>query len=134
MDTLGKPDPEELDFITNTNARKFVDSLPNKPKVSVKTFMKYENELALDLLDKMLIVDPRKRVTAEECLKHPYLESLADESDEPVFTDKIDFSFENDNKLTLDEIRSWILEEVNHYKSVNKEPALDIKASMDLCK
>lgn len=121
MDTLGKPTSEELDFISNTNARKFVDSLPNKPKVSVKTFMKYENELALDLVDKMLIIDPRKRITAEESLKHPYLESLADEADEPVFTDKIDFSFENDSKLSLDEIRSWILEEVNHYKTVNKE-------------
>jgi len=44
MDTLGKPDPEDLTFITNTNARKFVDSLPNKPKTSVKAFMKYENE------------------------------------------------------------------------------------------
>lgn len=30
MDTLGKPDADDLTFITNANARKFVDSLPNK--------------------------------------------------------------------------------------------------------
>jgi len=62
----------------------------------------------------MLIIDPRKRISAEECLKHPYLESLHEEEDEPVFEGKIDFTFENDTKLTLDEIRGYILEEVNY--------------------
>lgn len=28
---------------------------------------------ALDLLSKMLKFDPDERITAEECLKHPYL-------------------------------------------------------------
>lgn len=41
--------------------------------------------MALDLLDKMLIIDPRKRISAEECLKHPYLEALHEEADEPVY-------------------------------------------------
>lgn len=121
MDTLGKPDSEQLQFITNTNARKFVDSLPNKPAVSVKKFMKYENPLALDLLDKMLYIDPRKRYSAEECLNHPYFENLHEEADEPVFEGEIDFSFENDSKLKLDEIRGYILEEVNYYKKYNDE-------------
>ena len=62
----------------------------------------------------MLIIDPRKRISAEECLKHPYLESLHEEADEPIYTGKIDFSFENDAKLSLDEIRGYIIEEVNH--------------------
>jgi len=85
LDTLGKPEPEELNFISNANARKFVDTLPNKPKVSVKSFMNYENELALDLIDKMLVIDPSTRITADECLKHPYLDSLHDENEEPDF-------------------------------------------------
>ncbi len=38
---------------------------------------------AIDLLKKMLRFDPRKRLTVEECLQHPYLSDLHQESDEP---------------------------------------------------
>ena len=37
FDTLGKPsDPKEMEFITNTNAKKYVDTLPAKELVSCK--------------------------------------------------------------------------------------------------
>lgn len=133
FDTLGKPPEEDLAFITNANAKKYVDSLQiTKPTQSVKEFIKYENPLALDLIDKMLTVNPEKRITAAEALKHPYLESLHDESDEPVFDSDIDFKFEYDPKVTLDELRLNILEEVNYYKKVNSEPAIDTKKAMEL--
>jgi len=51
----------------------------------VKEFIKYENPLALDLLDKMLIINPEKRINALEALNHPYLEQFHDETDEPVY-------------------------------------------------
>lgn len=64
----------------------------------------------------MLIINPSKRITAEEALKHPYFESLHDENDEPVFDGELDFKFEHDTKVTLDELRENILEEINYYK------------------
>ena len=51
FDTLGKPDESELGFITNANAKKYVDTIPAKPLVSCKEFIKYPNPLALDLCD-----------------------------------------------------------------------------------
>lgn len=130
---MGKPPEEDLAFITNANAKKYVDSLQcSKATTSVKEFIKYENPLALDLIDKMLTVNPSKRISAAEALKHPYLESLHDESDEPVFESDIDFKFEHDPKVTLDELRNSIIEEVNHYKKVNNEHLIDIKKAMDL--
>jgi p38 MAP kinase len=41
----------------------------------------------------MLVFDPRKRITAEEALAHPYLAPYHDESDEPVAEEKFDWSF-----------------------------------------
>jgi len=43
-----------MKIIKNPNALKFVKSLPEKPRVHVKEFIKYENPIALDLLNKML--------------------------------------------------------------------------------
>ena len=36
------------------------------------------NPLAIDLLDKCLTFNPRKRITVEEALAHPYLEPYHD--------------------------------------------------------
>ena len=41
------------------------------------------NPKAIDLMEKMLQFDPRKRITVEEALKHPYLAALHDASAEP---------------------------------------------------
>jgi len=63
----------------------------------------------------MLDLDPNKRITVQEAIKHPYLESLHDPEDEPLFVGTIDFSFEHDQKLTLDEVKKLILKEISSY-------------------
>jgi mitogen-activated protein kinase 1/3 len=40
--------------------------------------------LAIDLLEKMLQFDPRKRIHVHAALKHPWLAQLHDESAEPA--------------------------------------------------
>ena len=56
--------------------------------------MKYTNPDFMDLLTKMLEVNPAKRITAKEALAHPYLKSLHDPADEPEFKGEADFKFE----------------------------------------
>lgn len=57
----------------------------------------------IDLLEKMLVLDPRKRITTAEALKHDYLATYHDESDEPVADTQFDWSF-NDADFPID---SW---------------------------
>lgn len=55
---------------------KKIKQIPNYPSSSIKDFLYSKkiiiDSLALDLLNKMFIYDPKKRITAEEALKHPY--------------------------------------------------------------
>ncbi len=64
---------------------------------------------ALDLIDRMLVFDPTKRITVEEALEHPYLASLHDVSDEPVCPTPFTFDFDADH-LTPDVVRDVILQ------------------------
>ena len=56
---------------------------------------------------KMLNLSPKKRITVEEALAHPYLEELHDEEDEPNCEFKFDFSFEK-NVRDLESVKSKI--------------------------
>jgi len=101
---------------------KFIKGLPPKPRVSVKSFFKYENEKAIDLLDKMLKYDPDERITAKDCLEHPYFEDVHDPDDVPVFEGSIDFTFENDKALTIEKVKFMIIDEINYFKKIYNEP------------
>jgi len=123
IDTMGKP--SEMAFVTNPNAKKYLDSLNSEPTTPLLTKVKYPNPDFLDLLSKMLEVNPAARITAKEALAHPYLKSLHDPMDEPEFKGEADFKFENDPNITLDEIKSAIIDEINLFKIKNKEPTFD---------
>jgi serine/threonine protein kinase len=78
-DKLGTPEDEDLEFITSDKARRFMKGQAHKPKVPFQGLYPKADPLAIDLLDQMLIFNPDKRITVEDALKHPYLESLHNE-------------------------------------------------------
>ena len=94
MEVCGTPDPETLSLITNEYAMKYVSEMPVKKKIPISSIIKYPNALALDLLEKMLELNPHRRITAELALQHPYLAEFHDPTDEPTFKGTLDFSFE----------------------------------------
>lgn len=48
------------------------------------------NPDAVDLLSKMLVLDPNRRISVEQALEHPYLTSLHDKALEPVAESHVD--------------------------------------------
>ena len=67
--------------------------------------------LAIDLLEKMLVFDPRKRITATESLTHEYVSPYHDPSDEPEAAEKFDWSF-NDADLPVDTWKVMMYSEI----------------------
>lgn len=67
--------------------------------------------LALDLLERMLVFDPRKRIDAAESLAHPYVAPYHDPTDEPVAAEKFDWSF-NDADLPVDTWKVMMYSEI----------------------
>ena len=105
--TLGTPLEDDLNFISNEGAKTFLRKLPFHPPRTVSMNIKnYSNPKALDLLDRCLIFNPNKRISALEALKHPYFETYFHEEDLIFDVPNIDFSFINeahdDKRILID--------------------------------
>uniref|UniRef100_A0A672SLU6 mitogen-activated protein kinase n=1 Tax=Sinocyclocheilus grahami TaxID=75366 RepID=A0A672SLU6_SINGR len=66
--------------------------------------------LAVDLLEKMLVLDTDKRITASQALAHPYFSQYHDPDDEPE-AEPYDQSFES-RELDIEEWKQLTYEEV----------------------
>jgi serine/threonine protein kinase len=93
-DVIGTPDEEDIDCIESEKARRYIRSLPFKPPIPPERIFPNANPEAIDLLQRMLVFHPGKRVTVEDALAHPYLASLHDPSDEPLAHAEFSFDFE----------------------------------------
>ena len=92
---LGSPTPEDLAYIGNESALKYIKSLPKRSKQSWQSLYQKANPVGLELLAKMLTFNPDKRFTVEECLNHPYFEGLHNPDEEPIAEKVFDWSFDN---------------------------------------
>ncbi|KAK7839271.1 mitogen-activated protein kinase like protein mmk2 [Quercus suber] len=107
---LGSPDDASLGFLRSDNARRYVRQLPQCRKQQLSARFPSMSPGALDLLEKMLVFDPTKRITVEEALCHPYLSSLHDTKDEPVSARPFSFDFEQPT-CTEEQIKELIWRE-----------------------
>uniref|UniRef100_A0A8C6PZ18 mitogen-activated protein kinase n=1 Tax=Nothobranchius furzeri TaxID=105023 RepID=A0A8C6PZ18_NOTFU len=97
-------------FLFHLLARNYVSSLPNMTKRNFADVFIGANPLAVDLLEKMLVLDTDRRITAAEALTHPYFAQYHDPDDEPE-AEPLDQSFESQD-LKIDEWRRLTYEEM----------------------
>ncbi len=102
--------PVEKQIKGCARGKEYMKNLPYKPKQSWQKLFPQASAKALDLLEKMLKFDPDERISVEDALAHPYLQSMHDIEDEPTCP-KFDFSFEDQlGNEDSDESRKMIKE------------------------
>ena len=113
IETLGTPSASDLSVIMNPQAAEYIRALPKRERVSFSRLYPSANPQAVDLLSKMLIFDPRKRISAAQALEHEYLVALHNVNDEPE-AKPFDFRFEKDD-VTEDQLRGLIWEQLRNF-------------------
>ena len=84
--------------------------LPKRTKLQFNSLFPKANPIALDLLAKLLVFNPKKRNTVEQCISHPYFEGLHNPEEEPISDVPFDWKFD-DVELTKENLQSMVYDE-----------------------
>ncbi|XP_043932471.1 mitogen-activated protein kinase 13-like [Protopterus annectens] len=118
MKITGTPGPEFTEKLTDKEARIYISSLPKWPKMDFSLLFPKANPLAIDLLEKMLVVDVEKRLSATEALEHPYFEPYREPEEETV-AEPYDDSLQNSN-LSVEEWKRHVFSEILSFVPVKR--------------
>uniref|UniRef100_A0AAR2K4I9 Stress-activated protein kinase JNK n=1 Tax=Pygocentrus nattereri TaxID=42514 RepID=A0AAR2K4I9_PYGNA len=131
IEQLGTPSPEFMKKLQPT-VRNYVE---NRPKYAGLTFPKLfpdclfpadseHNKLkasqARDLLSKMLIIDPAKRISVDEALQHPYINVWYDPSEVEAPPPQIYDKQLDEREHSIDEWKELIYKEVMNFEERTK--------------
>ncbi|KGO72717.1 hypothetical protein PITC_057030 [Penicillium italicum] len=111
---FGKPPKEIMETVYSDVTMEFVNSLPDKKPLSLGAILGDVDPEAIDLLEKMLDIDPQKRITAADALNDPYVSTYSDSNDEPECKKQIDWSW-LDSEMTTDEWKTKMYFEILNY-------------------
>ena len=116
----GTPKMEDLDFIKKKEAKEFFLKLVKRTKLTWSSLFPNANPIALDLLEKMLTFNPKKRYTVDQCISHPYFEGLHDPEQEPITTSSFDWTFDA-VELTKENLQSMIYDESLYFHDEDED-------------
>uniref|UniRef100_A0A672H7E6 mitogen-activated protein kinase n=1 Tax=Salarias fasciatus TaxID=181472 RepID=A0A672H7E6_SALFA len=125
MKLTGTPTQEFVSQLDSEDARSYIKSLPKVEKKDLHKVFATSNPQAVSVLERMLLLDPEKRVTAAEALALPYFSEFR-EPEEETEAQPYDHSLDN-TELTLDQWKRHTFTEILTFRPVlvdSKETSL----------
>jgi mitogen-activated protein kinase 1/3 len=89
LSRLGSTD--DLSFITDPEGKNYIAQYPQYLALDFGAIFPHSEPEALDLLKKLLIMNPHKRITAKEALLHPYFSDMQQQSLDEANVSQISF-------------------------------------------
>jgi serine/threonine protein kinase len=115
---LGKPDPKTILAFRSAQVREYLRRLPDRKPMNLEALFPGAEPLAIDLLRRMLYLDPSGRLTAAEAVAHPYFDDVDGgrvAGPAPPMWDPNDFCFER-APLDSESLRGLFRSEIGlHY-------------------
>ena len=110
---LGKPRQEEIDSIESPLAAHIIASINTaKKKLPLDSFFPGCSEDCLDLLARLLVFNPKKRITSDQALKHKYLKDFHNPKEEIDCPFVIQIPMNDNKKFSIKEYRESLYEAI----------------------
>jgi len=114
----GTPDESDLEDLESADVINFIRRLKSRERVDFRDMFSNASDEAIDLLEKLLVFNPRRRITVDEALRHPFFAEFYDEdfvNNSCVCDRQVDLEYEGnvDGKA---ELQREMLSEIRHFR------------------
>eukprot|EP01012_Entosiphon_sulcatum_P003546 TRINITY_DN1116_c0_g1_i1.p1 TRINITY_DN1116_c0_g1~~TRINITY_DN1116_c0_g1_i1.p1 ORF type:complete len:415 (-),score=72.50 TRINITY_DN1116_c0_g1_i1:426-1628(-) len=125
---IGTPVAEDLAAIGSEQARQFMLTLEPKAPIPFEDLFPKANPVVVDLLSRMLLFNPNRRLTIDEALDHPFFAPLHDPADVPVAAAR--FYFPSDAQLTKHQMKEIVFQQVLKFHPEQEADLIEMKKSL----
>mmetsp|Transcript_70083 Transcript_70083/g.182486 ORF Transcript_70083/g.182486 Transcript_70083/m.182486 type:complete len:417 (-) Transcript_70083:393-1643(-) len=112
---LGTPSTDDIEEIQGEHAQCYLKLFGKKPGSGVKAKFGAMDPVGSDLLEQMLVFNPRKRITVAQALDHELFAKVRDRRLETTAKSRVVLDFETEEELDEKQLRSLFLREVRKF-------------------
>ncbi|KZS21579.1 MAPK/MAK/MRK overlapping kinase [Daphnia magna] len=116
MASIPPPSKEDIQSLSSGYASTLLEKSMMVPKQPLRTILAAAPVDAIDLLEKLLVLNPHKRLTAEQALEHPYVRAFHKPEREPALDHDVVPTLSDAIQLTVDEYRTKLYEVIAYQK------------------
>lgn len=115
FNVLGTPSEEDLSFLSDSKPLSYIKAFPPKEPKNLAIIFRGASPTEIDLLSRMLVFNPYKRITITEILEHSYFTSIRQPAREFLAETPADFVFDNEADLTVARMKELFREEIINF-------------------
>lgn len=117
MSSIPRPTRSEIDSIKSEYGHSIIERAASRPKRPLQDFLPDAPDDAMDLLKTLLVFDPEKRPSAQDCLTHPYVARFHNAKEELRLDYDVIPPVDDDTQLTVSAYRNKLYEMITEQKA-----------------
>ncbi|CAG9312245.1 unnamed protein product [Blepharisma stoltei] len=115
FEVIGTPDDNDKQFITDDKALIYLNSFGTREKKSLALIYPHSDRALIELMEHMILFNPRNRISCIEALRNNYFDSVRDVQKEVDAEVPADFEFEHVENITAQQLREYFIQEIMRY-------------------
>lgn len=112
---LGTPSEDDIQALEKDDAKKYIRIFHKREGIDLQKKFPASSPEAIDLLKRMLMFNPKKRISVEEALSHPLFKNIRNITIEKTASERAIFPFDDSENMNEDQLRCAFLNEIRRY-------------------
>lgn len=115
FNVIGTPKIEECDFIKDKSKISIIKEMPECPRKEFAEIYPSASPEAIDLLNKMIVFNPYKRLSVDQCLEHPFFAPIRKKEEELSSPSPLHIPFEEEGELDKTRLIELFKEDLDYF-------------------